>query len=302
MLQYVTGECTTGRTESAHGDARRAISFYLNIGRPATCSGIITSFSFCYHSNRPSEVTSEYLTTFAVYRLNGTVYNPVSRVLEVRRTREQLLNGLGNENFACSNFTLDQSVPVVAGDVLGACIFTPSSGTATSPLYLVGRHGGVRDRMLRIRPAPLECSETSVPSSVSTNLNSNNNLALHLYATIINDTSSEVTTTGTVSTATTLYSDNITTELITNTVRVVTDPTSTRVNTANAPSASNAVLVGGIVGGVVCVILLLIAILTVVTIVLVIVLRQKCSLPPKLHAVSTQPNQGAVIGECFLSA
>ena len=158
---------------------------YLGIARRASCSGIINYFSYCYYrpvANRPS-----YIFTFAIYRANSSVngtYDVVSPVFIARRTSSDVTTDLGSGNFACVNLTVNDPVPVNAGDVLGACIFNPPEGNVQH-LDIVGRRKDGVGIHRSWRAGATGCTADSVPSSVipqrPETLERN---LLHLYANI----------------------------------------------------------------------------------------------------------------------
>ena len=162
--------------------ARDRDDFYLNVADPASCSGIIKYFSYCYY--RPAAAPS-YVFTFAIYRQSSSVngvYDIVSSVFIAERTSSDVTTDLDGEDFACMNLTLNDTVPVNAGDVLGACISDPSGGVRQ--LDIVGRliDGESHSSML-LRAGVTGCTPDSVPSSVIPSKTSGSRL-LHLYANI----------------------------------------------------------------------------------------------------------------------
>ena len=159
--------------------------FYLGIARRASCSGIINYFSYCYY--RPAADAQSYVFTFAIYRedssVNGT-YDIVSSVFIARRTSSDVTTDLGSGNFACVNLTVNDPVPVNAGDVLGACIADPRQGNIQQ-LDIVGiRKDGIGLHR-SWRAGATGCTADSVPSSVipqPPEMTQRN--LLHLYANI----------------------------------------------------------------------------------------------------------------------
>ena len=96
------------------------------------------------------------------------------------------------DNFGCSNFTLNEPLPIEDGDALGVCVFDPP-GNDIHSLNLIGEPGAVNSSDLwRLREgsfssgtsrAPDSCSETSVPGTV-TGSDARSTRAVYLHANI----------------------------------------------------------------------------------------------------------------------
>ena len=196
VLRVIAGQqCpdgTIGRGDTNAGKARRDNQFYINCGSPATCDGMITSFSYCYHRpDRQKNMPDEYLITFALYRHEGGVrYSSVSQAIVLRKTRTAVMRRkLGPKtHFACSELSLDQPVTVHRGDVLGACVVNPSSDSVYR-LDIAGRPGSgeASGNLLRAERAPAGCTETSVPSHIDFEMvtgDTTSTRVLHLSANI----------------------------------------------------------------------------------------------------------------------
>ena len=191
VFQCTSGQGTCSVTGGNIGDSRYMLArtarnrddFYLNVADPASCSGIIKYFSYCYY--RPAAAPS-YVFTFAIYRQSGSVngvYDIVSSVFIAERTSSDVTTDLDGEDFACMNLTVNDTVPVNAGDVLGACISDPSGGVRQ--LDIVGRlrDGESGSSMLLRTDGVTGYTPDSVPSSVIPSKLSGSRL-LHLYANI----------------------------------------------------------------------------------------------------------------------
>ena len=184
LQQLVSGQqCgTVGRVGSTRTDYRNRErnQFYINRGNRAGCAGMITSLSYCFY--RPlwtDPVSTEFLTTIAVYRpastnANERVFTVVSSPITILKSATDLeaeLNAAADTDFACSVFNLTQPVPMVTGDVLGACVFDPddtTSGATTYRLDIVSRAAGGSEDIVQTftQPdIPAGCSATTVPSS-----------------------------------------------------------------------------------------------------------------------------------------
>ena len=85
----------------------------------------------------------------------------------------------------CFNFQPSQAIEVQAGDVIGACIYTPTDElggvTHREQLDVVGQNAGA-DRFLMVT-SNSGCGDSSVPSPVSS-LTRINSLVLQIYADI----------------------------------------------------------------------------------------------------------------------
>ena len=87
-----------------------------------------------------SKFFSTCVFTFAIYRENSLVngtYDVVSSVFIAERTSSDVTTDLGSGNFTCVNLTVNDPVPVNAGDVLGACISDPPEGTFSNLILWV---------------------------------------------------------------------------------------------------------------------------------------------------------------------
>ena len=191
VFQLVTGQqCgTIGHTNtSAKFDKCSRNAFFINLNDSATCDGLMTSVKYCY--GRPDKEANEYIATFAVYRpKGGNNYMAVSSAVTLRVTLEQVhVDFSGNifSKFACSELVLNTPIPVVTGDVLGVCVTDPP-GDESECLELVDRDGD--GDLLSIRPAPPDCSETTVPISVDTDDTESHGLYLYANVATGNDTS-----------------------------------------------------------------------------------------------------------------
>ena len=102
--------------------------FYLNTPRPAPINGTITHFRYCYYGEEDSD-RNIYQALMALYRPepgSGTNYQRITDTVSViKRTplsevpqAEALLPG-----FNCDSIELEESVQVLLGDVIGACIY-----------------------------------------------------------------------------------------------------------------------------------------------------------------------------------
>ncbi len=271
------------------GQVRSTNSFYLNSNEPFSCKGTVDSFTYCYFrpSRRAVNINS-YSATFAVYRMNpkDTDYNPVSSVFTVSRTQQQINNDFSNPqtNFACSDFILSQPVSVEAGDVFGACIVSPSARDIFR-LDMFGRGSTVLRRIRRST-----CTDTTVPSSVSTT-GATITGTLYIHATVRSDDATTspntMATTNTAATnepvtATSITTDDLATtsvivnelattdEEISNTTTVTTDVEVFVTGSSNGSSATSTIAATAIV-----VSLALAGALATLVVIILLVRRQK---------------------------
>ena len=201
LQQLVSGQqCgTVGRVGSTRtGDNRAQNEFYINRGNRAGCAGMITSLSYCFH--RPPLTASsanQYLTTVAVYRpastnVNENMFTLVSLPVTIQKSATELQTELSGDtdNFVCSKLTLDQPVSVLAGDVLGACVFNPpDSNGVTYRLDIVSE--GNNEDLVRTSTnpgIPTGCGANVVPGSFvvgpSGTGRTSGSRSLHLWANI----------------------------------------------------------------------------------------------------------------------
>ena len=116
-----------GSSDNSSSEVDSNQDFYLNTGRPANCSGTITTLRYCYYGQSDND-RNTYQSSVALYRLmNGrtNIYVRVSDTIAIsKRTpisdvppAETLLPG-----FNCDSYKLNESIRVQTGDVIGACI------------------------------------------------------------------------------------------------------------------------------------------------------------------------------------
>jgi hypothetical protein len=126
-----------GSNDSTPAIAFNFEGFYLNTLRPAPSNGTITTIEYCYYGRRDNSVRI-YQSLVAVYRraTRGTV-NRVSDTIQITKRlpsdnvppADVLLLG-----FNCDYLELNQNISVIAGDLIGACIYDDSD---TETLNLV---------------------------------------------------------------------------------------------------------------------------------------------------------------------
>ena len=168
--------------------------FYLNTANPAPCGGTITSWRVCYYEPDNAEDYQNFRATYAVYRRrssdkNITRYERVSEMFTALRSKSNFENNDDDSDFNCYNYPLDmQNAPltVLAGDVLGACIFNPFNSffpyIDRRPLDIVSQ--GSQDEKFILQRRTTGCGRSTIPSEISISELFNTSRQLHLYANI----------------------------------------------------------------------------------------------------------------------
>ena len=186
-----------GNSDSNEVNDRSERRFYLDINNPATCSGIVTSWTVCYHGRTQTDPAprfgASYWATYAVYRRTDSGeggeerYERVSEMFRAVRATINFgehVDGVLQEGFSCYNDSDNSTLTIQAGDIIGACIFDPED---TSPF--VGRHqldivGQVRGESLSQLQSDV-CTMDAIPSSIPySDLLIRDNRRLHIYANI----------------------------------------------------------------------------------------------------------------------
>ena len=190
MLQLFVSGQSCGRVGQTYQDeisgGVTTSAFYLNPGDPASCNGVIASVHYCFSADQEQTVASDqYLVTFAIYRRNNvTSYSNVTPATALQVTGQHLQDDLESDSFGCSTYTLDQLLPIQAGDVLGVCVFDPP-GLSQHRIDLVKEFSlGSSNNLLRIDSVLDSCTEATVPKTVNSNSPFNFNGTLYLYAEI----------------------------------------------------------------------------------------------------------------------
>ena len=134
LLAVVVGasaQCTIG---DAVGSTRSADirGQFINLNDPATCSGNLTAWHFCYYRSSIDNDSSTYQLYFTVWRRNvqGNSYVLVSRI----QVQGSPNFNAGNVICVDANLPEDQYVPVEQGDVIA--VYTPFTLPTVSVLAL----------------------------------------------------------------------------------------------------------------------------------------------------------------------
>ncbi len=177
QLASTQATCGTLGTNCSHmsdsGVAQSVQLFVLNTLKPATSSGTISSYRYCFSSlsNEPNSNLSTCV--FALYRNKGDSYSRVSDPITI----------------FCSNITTKQSclmadfpspISVTKGDIFGACINVSSENAAQ--VSLVGNDTGPNTEAYLLT-ASIDFCNGSVPFSIhKENVATTKGLVLHLSA------------------------------------------------------------------------------------------------------------------------
>lgn len=175
-------EDSFGTDDTQFRNSSTSESFYINLNRPASCSGTVSSFSYCYY--RPDNVTNDhdYTFKFAVYRKQTFLdrYSRVSPVNVVSRKGSNL------NAFNCSQYTPVVPITVKAGDVLGICIIN-SSGNGNEGLTIVSKEISHPTTLFLTASSPDLCANNEIPDGFQlSSLTESSDTVLHLYADIGN--------------------------------------------------------------------------------------------------------------------
>ena len=153
---------------------------YLNTERPALTNGSVTSINYCYYGPGVIGILSTYQALVAIFRpFNGNRnYRRISNTITLRKQTSltDLLPG-----FDCDSYQLEQSVQVLEGDVIGACIDEISG---TMPLSLVSR-SDENGYFMRLTDADnIPCADGVLPEVIDDLSSSGRRRILHVFADI----------------------------------------------------------------------------------------------------------------------
>ena len=155
---------------------------YLNIARPAPCNGTIRQFGYCYYG-RDDDDRDTYRVLLSIYRLvAGNSYTSITNTVSIiKRTplsevplADALLPG-----FNCDKVELEESIQVLEGDVIGACV---ADNDFFEELDVVSESNN-GDLMLYIDADDINDCE-SLPVTISDNLRATRDRILHIFAEI----------------------------------------------------------------------------------------------------------------------
>ena len=153
----------------------------------------------CYYGPDTVDIMGSYWATYAVYRRMVSAEDEkitYVRVSEIFRAIKSVSGGtsfpgvdgeITQGGFNCYTDAIDAGespLTVQAGDILGACVFTPEdmqSVVNRFPLHVVGEASG--ETLLQMVTAG--CSRDSIPSDISSSdLSTLNTKRLHIHANI----------------------------------------------------------------------------------------------------------------------
>lgn len=196
VFQIVTSQgtqCGTfGRTdERRQNNPVRDNRFYLNIQRPAPCSGTISSLRYCYYGPDFVDINNvdEFEVVVGIYRRDANNYVVVSDMHRFSIVIQP--NDIVAGEFTCRSFSIEPSgVSIEQDDVLGACIKSVvRQVNRQSPLNLVGFNGDNSYSLMYMDASPngvcREGNNLALPTSVGdNNLMERTTEVLHLHADI----------------------------------------------------------------------------------------------------------------------
>ena len=166
------------------------LRFYLNTQNPAPCSGIVTTWEYCYYQPDSSLTVNEFQVPFGIYRLNGSNYQLVSEIVLISISS----SNIGTSPFTCQTFNTSSVTTIQKDDIIGACIHDAVTGNsnaarAEAHLNLAGDNADgysvhTADTSNRRCDKGINNNEiVTVPASVSESVLTNrNSTILHLFA------------------------------------------------------------------------------------------------------------------------
>ncbi len=112
----VLGDCTLGRPDLEATSPNLTSGTYIDMTSPASCSGQITQWDYCYYPQDIGINANRFLVIFQVWRLSSAQ----SGVL-VGQSTETIIILPSTESFQCNSIVLsmDDYITVAEGDFLG---------------------------------------------------------------------------------------------------------------------------------------------------------------------------------------
>ena len=165
--------CNLGSTEVPETSFSNSGGQYLDFGQPATCTGSLTAWHFCYYAADIAE-SATYLVFFQIWRMVDEDNFDRIHNYELSMAIDQPSNG---ETLICETATLNTPLNVQENDILGAYIpFTSFFFGGRLPLHIIASDTA---------DFGLSTGGNIVSETVSTNeLESRTTFGLHLYADI----------------------------------------------------------------------------------------------------------------------
>ena len=160
----------TSYTESSVG------MVYLNLDSPAKCLGTVSSLRYCHY---PTQADVLYRTRVGIYRLVGSNYEPVTG-------SDQLLTVDTTESMGFTCSSVDLTVQIEPGDVVGACVALIQQGGGQPFLRLVGENAADFNvsGTMSVLSGMNRCNLGMLPSVPMDSLMPFSSTILHLSATI----------------------------------------------------------------------------------------------------------------------
>ena len=172
----VCGDCTVGRTDQEAISLDSVPGLYIDRLNPASCSGNITEWNFCYFNPRRFHNRSSVQIHFQVWRFDSAV----QRAVRVAEHVDTISIPEKPEEFQCETITLDQDryISITEGDHLGVQLL------AKRVLPVVGNSSEPRDAIVFVHGSLFLPTEVNLHDPGTLNLS---NHALHVSATIGKD-------------------------------------------------------------------------------------------------------------------
>ena len=160
----VSCQCTpVGSNNEAESTAAavRTPSIYLNTAHPATCSGTVERWQFCFYRPDTHNESDRYRLTMAVYRRNNIRYELVESSLRTI-TRDFPAQ---SSNFSCQYLDLNMAdrFNIETDDIVGACIFVPTQASRER-MDIVSEENGYSLMQNNVR---IRCGYRSMPTMIS---------------------------------------------------------------------------------------------------------------------------------------
>lgn len=170
--------CGTIGTDAHEYIERRAQHFYLNIQDPTQCDGTINQIDYCYYLTDQFSVRHRF--TFAVYRESYPGNESYTAVSSAFTTGTNMGNH-GRNSFSCRTYSLEQTVQIQTGDIIGVCIYDPPDHQLSVQLDVVGDNAG-SDRYV-LEGDNTGCGNSAAPMTVSSLVRQESRV-IHVYASV----------------------------------------------------------------------------------------------------------------------
>ena len=171
-----SGVCILGSTEVTETNFLDDGGQYLDFGNPATCTGNLIAWHFCYYAADITE-SDTYVVFLRVWRMvDGNSFqriddNPLNMAIDPPSNGQTLI---------CENVTLSTALDVQRNDILG--VYVPTTSLfGGPPLHIVARDTTNFGIFADTRTFMTPLLSTTIST---TDLENRTTLGLHLYADI----------------------------------------------------------------------------------------------------------------------